>query len=95
MWGDSVAPLEPGSVVMISQSGNVGVNALGTRRGLRCHTVVSTGNQAVMDASDWLDALAGLPDVRSVAMFLEADGDGARLAEALALCAERDVAVAP
>ena len=62
--------------------------------GIRWHTVVSTGNQTVCDASDWLDALAGLPEVRSVALFLEADGDGARLAEALALCAERDVGVA-
>ena len=94
MWGDSVAPLEPGSVAMVTQSGNVGVNALGSARGIRWHTVVSTGNQTVCDASDWLDALAGLPEVRSVALFLEADGDGARLAEALALCAERDVGVA-
>ena len=94
MWGDSVAPLEPGSVAMVTQSGNVGVNALGSQRGIRWHTVVSTGNQAVCDASDWLAALAGLDDVRSVALFLEADGDGAPLAEALASCAERDVGVA-
>ena len=43
---------------MISQSGNVAVNALGSRRGIGFHTVVSTGNQAVLDASDWLEALA-------------------------------------
>ena len=43
---------------MISQSGNVAVNALGSRRGIGFHTVVSTGNQAVLDASDWLAALA-------------------------------------
>ena len=94
MWGDSVAPLDPGGVAMITQSGNVGVNALGSHRGLRWHTVVSTGNQAVCDASDWLDAVATLDGVRSVALFLESDGDGARLAEALAHCAERDVGVA-
>ena len=35
---------------MISQSGNVAVNALGSRRGIGFHTVVSTGNQAVLDA---------------------------------------------
>ena len=72
-------------VAMISQSGNVAVNALGSRRGIGFHTVVSTGNQAVCDASDWLAALAARDGVRSVAMFLEADGDGAELAEALAL----------
>jgi acetyl-CoA synthetase len=94
MWGDSVAPLEPGAVAMISQSGNLAVNALGSRRGIRFHTVVSTGNQATLDASDWLDALCGRDGVRSVALFLESDGDGARLAEALARCAERGVRVA-
>jgi acetate---CoA ligase (ADP-forming) len=93
MWGDSVAPLEPGPVAMVSQSGNVAVNALGSRRGIGYHTIVSTGNQAVLDASDWLEALAGTEGVRSVAMFVEADGDGARLAEALARCAERGVGV--
>jgi acetyl-CoA synthetase len=94
MWGDAVEPFEPGPVAMISQSGNVAVNALGTRRGLRFHTVVSTGNQAVMDASDWLTALAGADDVRSVAMFLEGDGDGPRLAEALAACGDAGIGVA-
>ena len=94
MWGDSVAPLEPGAVAMITQSGNVGVNALGSHRGIRWHSVVSTGNQTVCDASDWLTALAGSNGVRSVALFLESDGDGPRLAEALACCAERGVGVA-
>ena len=94
MWGDSVAPLEPGGVAMISQSGNGAVNALGSRRGIRYHTVLSTGNQATLDASDWLAALCERDGVRSVAMFLESDGDGERLAEALALCADRGVRVA-
>ena len=94
MWGDSVAPLEPGAVAMITQSGNVGVNALGSHRGIRWHTVVSTGNQTVCDASDWLAALAGADGVRSVALFLESDGDGTKLAEALAQCAEGGIGVA-
>ena len=94
LWGDSVPPLEPGPVALISQSGNVAVNALGSRRGLHFHTVVSSGNQAVLDASDWLAALARADGVRSVALFLESDGDGARLAEALAECTDAGVAVA-
>ena len=94
MWGDSVPPQEPGGVAMISQSGNVAVNALGSRRGIRYHTVLSTGNQAVLDASDWLAAICEREGVRSVALFLEEDGDGGRLAESLARCAERDVRVA-
>jgi acetyl-CoA synthetase len=94
LWGDSVTALRPGPVALISQSGNVAVNALGSRRGIDFHTVVSTGNQAVLDASDWLASVAALDGVGSVALFLEADGDGARLAQALALCAERSIGVA-
>jgi acetyl-CoA synthetase len=94
LWGDSVPALNPGRVAMVSQSGNVAVNAIGSRRGIDFHTLISTGNQAVLDASDWLGALAEAEGVGSVAMFLEADGDGARLAEALARCAERGVGVA-
>ncbi|MCB0861381.1 MAG: acetate--CoA ligase family protein, partial [Solirubrobacterales bacterium] len=52
------------------------------------------GNQAVLDTGDWLGALAGLEGVRAIALFQETDGDGARLAEALAACAEREIGVA-
>jgi acetate---CoA ligase (ADP-forming) len=94
IWGDALMPREAGHVAIVSQSGNVAVNALGSARGLRLHTVVSCGNQAVVDASDWLAALAEREGVRSIALFLEADGDGARLCEALARCADAGVGVA-
>lgn len=95
LWGDEVAAgVEPGAVAIVTQSGNVGVNALASRRGLRLHTVVSCGNQAVLAAADYLERLAGQEGVRSVALFLEDGGDGERLASALAACAERDVGVA-
>ena len=70
------------------------VNALALGRGLRFHTVASVGNQAVLDAAALLAALAEEEGVGSVALFLEADGDGARLASALARAAERGVGVA-
>ncbi len=35
IWGDSVEPRPAGGVAMVSQSGNVAVNALGSRRGAR------------------------------------------------------------
>ena len=95
LWGDSVpSGLAPGGVAMISQSGNVAVNAIGSRRGIGFHTIVSTGNQAVLDTGDWLGAVAELEGVRSVALFQETDGDGATLAESLAACAEREIGVA-
>ena len=79
---------------MVSQSGNVAVNALSARRGIGWHTLVSTGNQAVCEASDWVEAVVELTGVRSVALFAESDGDGARLARALAAAADRGVGVA-
>jgi acetate---CoA ligase (ADP-forming) len=94
LWGDALVPRAAGRVALISQSGNVAVNALALGRGLRFHTVASVGNQAVVDAAALLDALVQEDDVGSVALFLESDGDGARLAGALARAAERDVGVA-
>jgi acetyl-CoA synthetase len=92
LWGDAVAAREPGAVAMVSQSGNVAVNALATQRGLRFHTVVSSGNQAVLSAADWLEALAREEGVRSVALYLEDDG-GPRLCDGLAACADAGVRV--
>ncbi len=94
LWGDSVERLTPGPVAVITESGNFGVNALGSDRGIGFHTIVSTGNGAVLEPSDWLEALAATEGVGSIALMLESDGDGGRLARALADCAERGVGVA-
>jgi acetate---CoA ligase (ADP-forming) len=94
LWGDALAPREAGRVALVSQSGNVAVNALATRRGLRLHTVVSCGNSVGLDPAEWIAALAAEEGVGSIAAYLEGDGDGARLCEALARCAERGVGVA-
>jgi acyl-CoA synthetase (NDP forming) len=83
LWGDTIEPREPGPLALISQSGNIAVNALASRRGLRLHTVVSCGNQAVLDATDFLEALCERDGVRSIALYLEADGDGPKWRAAL------------
>jgi acetate---CoA ligase (ADP-forming) len=92
LWGDALVPREPGAVALISQSGNVAVNALATRRGLRFHTVVASGNQAVLSTADYLEALAGEEGLRAVALYLEDDG-GPRLCHGLAACAKAGVTV--
>ncbi|WP_170991256.1 acetate--CoA ligase family protein [Herbidospora galbida] len=92
MWGDAYLPRRPGPVALVSQSGNVAVNALLSRRALRLHTVVSCGNQAVLNASDYLAALAELDGVRSVALYLETEDPG--LPAALALAAGHGIRVA-
>lgn len=93
LWGDTVSVGRPGGVALISQSGNLGVSALASRRGVRWHTVVSVGNQAVVSAADVLRALPELDGVRSVAMYVEDDGDGRVLAEALGGCADHGIRV--
>ena len=92
LWGDALTPQEPGAVALVSQSGNVAVNALATRRGLRFHTVVASGNQAVLSASDYLEFLARDEGVGAIALYLEDDG-GPGLCEGLAACAAAGVRV--
>jgi acetate---CoA ligase (ADP-forming) len=92
LWGDALSPREPGPVALVSQSGNVAVNALATRRGLRFHTVIASGNQAVLSAADYLPFLAGSPGVGAIALYLEDDG-GPSLCDGLAACAEAGVRV--
>jgi acetate---CoA ligase (ADP-forming) len=95
MWGDAVTLPDPAgaTTAVVTQSGNLGVLALAHRAGLGLHTVVSLGNAASVDAAAAIHHLATAPGVRVVAAYLEADGDGARTATALARCAEQDVRV--
>jgi acetyl-CoA synthetase len=92
LWGDAFSVPEPGPVALISQSGNVAVNALATRRGLRFHTVIASGNQAVLGAADYLQFLAGESGVGAVALYLEDDG-GVQLVDGLAACADARIPV--
>ena len=94
LWGDALGPVEPGHVGLVSQSGNLVVNALGTRRGLRLHTAISSGNETVLSTADWVAHLATEPELRSIALMIEHAGDGAALCEALAACADAGVGVA-
>ncbi|HEY5428379.1 MAG TPA: acetate--CoA ligase family protein, partial [Solirubrobacteraceae bacterium] len=94
--GDALAvqeydPSHP-AVALVSQSGNVAVNALATRRGLRFHTVIASGNQAVLSAADYLEFLAGEDGVGAIALYLEDDGSP-RLVDGLAACADAGVPV--
>ncbi len=93
LWGDALRRVEPGRVALVSQSGNVAVNTLATRRGLRLHTVVSCGNSVGVDPAEWVAELSADERVGSIALYLEGDGDGAVLCEALARCAENGVGV--
>jgi acetyl-CoA synthetase len=92
LWGDAFSAQEPGAVALVSQSGNVAVNALATRRGLRFHTVIASGNQVVLHAADYLEFLATEEGIGAVALYLEDDG-GPRFCDGLVACAEANVPV--
>ncbi|MGH2963205.1 MAG: CoA-binding protein, partial [Solirubrobacterales bacterium] len=95
LWGDALSDREPGAIAIVSQSGNQAVNALYVNRGIAFHTVVSCGNGAVVEPAEFLLHIAEREDgVRSVAMNLEDDGDGGRLCDALAACADAGIGVA-
>lgn len=94
LWGDAVTlPEVAGAVALISDSGNIGVVGMAHRSGDGLHTVVSTGNAAVVDTPTLLGEVALLDGVRAVALYVEGDGDGSAWCEALARCAEQDVRV--
>jgi acetate---CoA ligase (ADP-forming) len=94
LWGDAVTlPERAGGVALISDSGNIGVVGMAHRSGEGLHTVISTGNAAVIDTPTLLGEVALLDGVRAVALYVEGDGDGEVWCEALARCAERDVRV--
>ena len=94
LWGDAAQlPTDAGPIALITQSGNIGVVLLAHRQGLGLHSIFSVGNSAVVDTALLIDSLATTDGVRVIGAYLEGDGDGARLAQALAKCAQNDVRV--
>lgn len=78
----------PGHVAVLCQSGSVAdaFLSLGGRIGLRC--VISSGAEAVTDASDFLRFFAEDEGTRAVGLFLETVRRPEAFMEALASCAE-------
>jgi acyl-CoA synthetase (NDP forming) len=77
--------LERGDVAFVTQSGSVGVEALGTLAGTGTglRLFLGLGNQADLDVVDVLDYLAHEGGTAVTALYLESIPDGRRLMEAL------------
>lgn len=75
---------EPGNIALVSQSGGMLGSLLsrGSHRRFRFSHLVSTGNEAAVDAFDVVDLLLDEPEVEVIALFLEAvrSGEKARVA---------------
>lgn len=78
--------LVPGVISMVSQSGGIsGVSAaLAQQKGFGFRVVVSCGNEAVLDLSDFLAAIAHDAETRIIALYLEGLSDPEKFLRALA-----------
>jgi acetate---CoA ligase (ADP-forming) len=89
--------LRPGPVGLVTQSGGTGsfLHNLAAERGSGFALSISTGNEADVDAAEALRHLVEHPDVRAVAIVLEAVRDGPRFVAAAraALRTEKPVVV--
>jgi len=84
-------PSEQGPIAFVSQSGSL-CNRLvwsGGERGLAFSKVISVGNQADLETSDFLDYLAEDPETEIIAAYIEGAKDGRRLWRALTAAGRR------
>jgi acyl-CoA synthetase (NDP forming) len=86
-------PLPTGPVALVTHSGSVFSALLRTHRRLEYSVVVSSGQELVCTTADHLAYALSLEQTRVVGLVLETMRDSARLQEALAAAAERDIPV--
>ncbi len=77
--------LRPGVVSMVSQSGGIGTTsfAMAQQAGFGFRHLISSGNEAVVDFSDYLHALARDDGTEVIVGYLEGVQDGPKLVRAL------------
>ena len=91
VWSSTVSlsalmpPVVPrsGAVALISQSGNIGTNALafGSERGIGFSKFVSSGNEADIATEEYLDYFFRDPQTRVILAYIEGLRDGRRFIE--------------
>ncbi len=76
---------QPGSLSIISQSGNIGVQLVNRaeRRGVGIDKYLTVGNEASTTAVDMLNALADDDQTTAVLVYLEGIGDGRRFLDVM------------
>jgi acetyl-CoA synthetase (ADP-forming)/acetyltransferase len=78
-------PRESGPIGMVSQSGGNAIDMItqASHRGVRFSKVISYGNGADLNESDFLEYLAGDPETRAIVLYIEGVKDGRRFRQAL------------
>ena len=79
----------PGPIALVTHSGSVFSAMLRTHRRLEYSLVVSSGQELVTTAADYLDYALDLPETEVVGLFLETMRDVPRLRAAFAACRRR------
>jgi len=79
-------PTEPGSVAVVSQSGALAsqLEQFAYQQRIGITHLISTGNEADLQVADAIEYLAGQPEPRAIALFLESVRDPARFLRAVA-----------
>ena len=85
-------PLLPGGLAFVSQSGTMvwGVHQSALSRGLGCSYLVGSGNEAVLEVSDYLEFMLRDPHTRVVGAYVEGFKDPERFLRVAALAREVD-----
>lgn len=79
-----------GNVGIVSQSGSITIGLLGDTRRFGFSIAVSTGNEAVLQAADYIDALVDDDNTQNIALFLESARDPRRFRAAIERAAMAD-----
>jgi acyl-CoA synthetase (NDP forming) len=84
-------PSDQGPIAFVSQSGSLSNRLVwsGVARGVAFSKVVSVGNQADLESSDFLEYLAEDPETEIIAAYVEGARDGRRLWRALTAAGRR------
>ena len=95
LWPNAELPVgaADGGVAILSQSGAFTVNIANGERSLPVAVLASIGNQAVLDAADYIAVLLEDPRVTAIGMFLEGIPDVPAFSAAALAALERDVPV--
>lgn len=92
----NIEPPAAGHIAFISQSGAFGFSSFGVgfNHGVRYRYVVTTGNQADIDAVECAGYVIRDPEVRLLMMYLEGIDEGERFLQVAQEARERNIAVA-
>ncbi|MEM7346284.1 MAG: CoA-binding protein, partial [Chloroflexota bacterium] len=95
LWpiNDHQPPSVERGVAIITQSGGVALNYVDGTRSVPVAYVISTGNQAIIDVGDLIQALVEDKRVQAIGLFLEGIGDVQGFSQAATLALERQIPI--